>query len=42
VHAARVSVRSHELASEKKVPDEDLEEHIVSWPLKLPKRARQR
>jgi hypothetical protein len=24
------------------VPDEDLEEHIVSWPLKLPKRARKK
>jgi len=22
------------------VPDEDLEDYIVSWPLKLPKRAR--
>jgi uncharacterized protein len=40
VHAAGVSVRSHALASENDVPDEDLEEHIVSWPLKLPKRAR--
>ena len=42
VHAAGVSVRSHVLASEKDVPDEDLEEHIVSWPLKLPKRARRK
>jgi uncharacterized cysteine cluster protein YcgN (CxxCxxCC family) len=42
VHAAGVSVRSHLLASEKDVPDEDLEEHIVSWPLKLPKRARRK
>jgi len=42
VHAAGVSVRSHALASEKDVPDEDLEEHIVSWPLKLPKRARRK
>jgi len=41
VHAAGVSVRSHLLASEKNVPDEDLEDHIVNWPLKLPKRARQ-
>jgi uncharacterized protein len=40
VHTAGVSVRSHILASEKDVPDEDLEEHIVSWPLKLPKRAK--
>ena len=42
VHAAGVSVRSHVVASEKDVPDEDLEEHIVSWPLKLPKRARKK
>ena len=42
VHAAGVSVRSHGLASEKHVPDEDLEDHIVSWPLKLPKGARRR
>ncbi len=40
VHMAGVSVRSHLLTSEKNVPDEDLEHHIVSWPLKLPKRAR--
>jgi uncharacterized cysteine cluster protein YcgN (CxxCxxCC family) len=42
VHMAGVSVRSHPLSSEKHVPDEDLEEHIVSWPLRLPKRARSR
>ena len=42
VHAAGLSVRSHTLASEKNVPDEDLEEHIVSWPLKLPKRAKRK
>jgi uncharacterized cysteine cluster protein YcgN (CxxCxxCC family) len=29
-------------ASEVDVPDEDLEDHIVNWPLKLPKRARRR
>ncbi len=40
VHAAGVSVRGRVGASEKDVPDEDLEDHIVSWPLKLPKRAR--
>jgi len=42
VHAAGVSVRAHALASEKDVPDEDLEDHVVSWPLKLPQRARRR
>ncbi len=42
VHAAGVSVRSHKLESETDVPDEDLEQYIVSWPLKLPKRARKK
>ena len=42
VHAAGVSVRGRVGASEKDVPDEELEDHIVSWPLKLPKRARRR
>jgi uncharacterized protein len=42
VHAAGVSVRGRVGDSEVNVPDADLEDHIVSWPLKLPKRARQR
>jgi uncharacterized protein len=42
VHAAGISVRGRVLASEADVPDEDLEDHIVSWPLKMPKRARQK
>jgi uncharacterized cysteine cluster protein YcgN (CxxCxxCC family) len=42
VHAAGVSVRGRVRASEVDVPDRDLEDHIVSWPLKLPKRARRR
>ncbi len=42
VHAAGVSVRGRVGASEKDVPDEELEEHIVSWPLKLPKGARRK
>jgi uncharacterized cysteine cluster protein YcgN (CxxCxxCC family) len=42
VHAAGVSVRGRVGASEVDVPDEALEDHIVSWPLKLPKRARRR
>jgi len=42
VHAAGVSVRGRVGASEADVPDEDLEDHIVNWPLKLPKRARRR
>lgn len=42
VHIAGVSVRGRVGASEVNVPDEDLEDHIVSWPLRLPKRARRR
>ncbi len=41
VHAAGVSVRGRVGASEVDVPDEDLEDHIVNWPLRLPKRAKQ-
>jgi uncharacterized protein len=41
VHAAGVSVRGRMSASEADVPDEELENYIVTWPLKLPKRARQ-
>ena len=37
-----VSVRGRVGASETEVPDEDLEDHIVGWPLKLPKGARRR
>jgi uncharacterized protein len=40
VHSAGVSVRGRVGASETDVPDADLEDHIVSWPLKLLKRAR--
>jgi uncharacterized protein len=40
VHAAGVSVRGRVRASETQVPDDMLEDYIVSWPLKLPKRAR--
>ena len=42
VHTAGVSVRGRVGASEVDVPDEDLEDYIVNWPLKLPKAARQR
>src|SRR5262249_53294029 len=40
VHQAGVSVRGRVAASEDDVDDEDLEDHIVSWPLRLPKAAR--
>jgi uncharacterized protein len=42
VHAAGVSVRGRMSATEETVPDEDLEDYIVSWPQKLPKGARRR
>jgi uncharacterized protein len=42
VHAAGVSVRGRLSATEETVPDEDLEDYIVSWPQKLPKAARRR
>jgi len=40
VHAAGVSVRGRVSASEKDVPDDRLEDFIVSWPGKIPKAAR--
>ncbi len=40
VHEAGVSVRGRVAASEKDVPDERLEDFIVSWPGKWPKGAR--
>jgi len=42
VHAAGVSVRGRVSASEKDVPDDKLEEYIVSWPGKVPKGAKRR
>jgi uncharacterized cysteine cluster protein YcgN (CxxCxxCC family) len=40
VHRAGVSVRGRVTASEVDVPDDRLEEYIVSWPGKWPKGAR--
>jgi uncharacterized cysteine cluster protein YcgN (CxxCxxCC family) len=42
VHIAGVSVRGRIRATELEVPDEELEDYIVNWPLKLPRRARRR
>ncbi len=42
VHAAGVSVRGRVRDSEANVPDEDLENYIVSWPGKVPKAAREK
>jgi len=35
-------VRGRVGASEDEVPDEELEDRIVNWPLKLPKAARRK
>jgi len=42
VHTAGISVRGRVAASEKDVPDEKLEEYIVSWPGKWPKGTKRR
>ena len=42
VHAAGVSVRGRVHATELDVPDHELEDHIVEWPQKWPRRARHR
>jgi uncharacterized cysteine cluster protein YcgN (CxxCxxCC family) len=40
VHSAGISVRGRVQASEADVPDSELEDHIVQWPKKMPKAAR--
>jgi hypothetical protein len=40
VHDAGVSVRGRVEATEDEIPEDELEDHIVSWPALLPKRAR--
>jgi|SRR5690348_1970742 len=42
VHAAGVSVRGRIGASEETVEEDELEERIVSWPLRIPKGARRK
>jgi uncharacterized cysteine cluster protein YcgN (CxxCxxCC family) len=42
VHAAGISVRGRVTANEKDVPDEKLEDYIVSWPGKWPKGAKRK
>src|SRR5712672_828087 len=39
VHAAGVSVRGRLSGTENEISDEQLEQHIVRWPIRLPKRA---
>jgi uncharacterized cysteine cluster protein YcgN (CxxCxxCC family) len=41
VHDAGISVRGRVSAAEQDVADDDLEERIVQWPLRMPKRARE-
>jgi len=40
VHVAGVSVRGRLSGTENEISDAQLEEHIVRWPIRLPKRAR--
>lgn len=40
VHAAGISVRGRVLLSEDDVPEEHYEDHIVGWPLSVPRRVR--
>ena len=42
VHQAGISVRGRVADTEANVPDEKLEEYIVSWPQKWPKAARRK
>jgi uncharacterized protein len=39
VHEAGVSVRGRVQGTENEIADADLEDHIVQWPARLPKRA---
>ena len=42
VHEAKVSVRGRQTVSEVGIPDDKLEDYIVSWPGKVPRGARNR
>jgi uncharacterized cysteine cluster protein YcgN (CxxCxxCC family) len=42
VHAAGISVRGRLFGDEDAVPEDALEKHIVTWPLKMPKAARRK
>ncbi len=42
VHIAGVSVRGRVGASEDEVADEELEDRIVNWPMRMPKAARRK
>jgi uncharacterized protein len=40
VHAAGISVRGRVVAREDQIPEEELEDHIVEWPGKVPDSAK--
>ena len=40
VHTAGVSVRGRVRLDEDAVPEQHYEDHIVDWPLRVPRRAR--
>jgi uncharacterized cysteine cluster protein YcgN (CxxCxxCC family) len=42
VHTAGISVRGRVAGSEDEIDGEKWEDHIVGWPLRIPKRARQK
>src|SRR5215831_18775202 len=42
VHIAGVSVRGRVSASETEVPEEQLEDYLVSWPMRVPAAARRK
>jgi len=42
VHAARISVRDRVFSDEDALPEDKLADHIVSWPAKWPKGAKER
>lgn len=42
VHVAGISVRSRVAAGEDEVPEDELQDHIVSWPQRWPKAAKRK
>ena len=40
VHEAGISVRGRLSGTEETIPDEELEDHLVDWPMEVPKRKR--
>ena len=42
MRTAGISVAGRLGANEVDVPDDDLENHLVDWPLKIPKRAQRK